>query len=181
VPSETERWTRSRRAHGAAAHAGGPGDSPWGWSMVALAGVVRTLALAFWIGGMAALDFIDAPTRFALLDRNQAVRVGQALFERFNRVELALALVALAAALVAQSARWTIWVLVLMLVVVVAQATYLTPAITRLAHGLDFVHRSHDPRYAAIRPLHTAYTVLEIVLFVGGIAVLAAWARPGRR
>jgi len=150
--------------------------------MLQLAGIVRTLALAFWIGGMAVLDFVDAPARFALLDRNQAVRLGQALFERFNRIELALALVTLAAALLAQSARWTIWLLVVMLAAVVAQATYLTPAITRLAHGLDFVHRApHDPRYVAIRPLHTAYAVLEIVLFVAGVIVLAVWARPGRR
>jgi len=150
--------------------------------MPQFAAIIRTLAVALWIGGMAALDFIDAPARFALLDRNQAIRVGQALFERFNRVELALALIALAAAFLAESARWTIWLLVLMLVLVVAQATYLTPAITRLAAGLDFVHRSpHDPRYAAIRPLHTAYAVLEVIVFVAGIAVLAAWARPGRR
>ena len=147
-----------------------------------LAWVVRTLALAFWIGGMAVLDFVDAPVRFALLDRNQAVRLGQALFERFNRIELGCALVALAAALVAQSERWTIWVLVVMFVILIAQATYLTPAITRLAQGLDFVHRApHDARYAAIRPLHTAYAVLEIALFVAGITVLVAWTRPGRR
>jgi hypothetical protein len=85
-------------------------------------------------------------------------------------------------ALLAQSARWTIWLLVFMLVLVVAQATYLTPAITRLAQGVDFVHRApHDPRYAAIRPLHTAYAVLEILMFAAGLVVLAAWARPGRR
>ena len=150
--------------------------------MTSLAGVLRVLALAFWIGGMAALDFIDAPVRFGLLDRNQAVRLGQALFERFNRVELGLALVALASALVAQSARWTIWVLVAMFVMLIAQATYLTPAITRLAHGLDFVHRApHDARYAAIRPLHTAYTVLEIIVFAAGITLLVAWTRSGRR
>jgi len=35
--------------------------------VVQLATVVRTLAVAFWIGGMAALDFIDAPVTIAVL------------------------------------------------------------------------------------------------------------------
>jgi len=149
--------------------------------MITFATIVRTLAVALWVGGMAALDFLDAPARFALLDRNDAVRVGQALFERFNRVELVLALVALAAAWLARSARWTIWLTALMLVLVVVQAVYLTPAITRLAQGLDFVHRvPSDPRYAAIQPLHTAYAVLEVIIFAAGVVVLAAWARGAR-
>ncbi len=149
--------------------------------MIAFATIVRTLAVALWIGGMAALDFLDAPARFALLNRNDAVRVGQALFERFNRVEVALAVIALAAAWVARSARWTIWLTVLMLVLIVVQAAYLTPGISHLAQGLDFVHRvPGDPRYAAIQPLHTAYAVLEVVIFVAGVVVLAAWARGAR-
>jgi hypothetical protein len=62
------------------------------------------------------------------------------------------------------------------------QSVYLTPSITRLASGLDFVHRTPgDPRYAAIRPLHTTYALLEMILLVSGAVVLAAWARAGRR
>jgi len=92
-----------------------------------------------------------------------------------------LALVAVGAAWLARSARWTIWFTVLMLVLIVVQAVYLTPAITRLAQGLDFVHRAAgDPRYAAIQPLHTAYAVLEVIIFVAGVVVLAAWARGAR-
>ncbi len=152
--------------------------------MVQLATVVRVLAIAFWIGGMAALDFIDAPARFAspLLDRNQAVGLGQVLVLRFNRVELVLGGLALGAAVLARSARWTIGLVALMVVLATAQAVYLTPAITRLAQGLDFVHRAPgDPRYAAIRPLHAASSGLEAVVLGAGVAVLAGWALAGRR
>jgi uncharacterized membrane protein len=149
-----------------------------------IAAAIRTLAVAFWVGGIAALDLIDAPVRFgtSILSRNQAVAIGQILFTRFNRVACALAVIALGASRPARSPAWTVGLLGLMLVLVVLQTVYLTPAITRLARGLDFVHRAvGDPRYAAIRPLHTAYAVLEVVVFLGGVVLLAAWARPGSR
>ncbi len=151
--------------------------------MTATAAAVRTLAVALWVGGMAALDFIDAPLRFAtaVLSRNQAVALGQAVFTRFNRVEVVCGLVALAAAAVARSARWTLTVTALMLALVLMQTFYLTPEITRLAAGLDFVNRTPgDPRYAVIRSLHSVYAAVEITIFAGGIAVLAGWAIAAR-
>jgi len=64
-----------------------------------------------------------------------------------------------------------------MLALVAAQTFYLTPEITRLAAGLDFVNRTPgDPRYAAIRSLHGIYAVMELVIFAGGIAVLSGWS-----
>lgn len=152
--------------------------------MAQAAAIVRTLAVALWIGGMAALGVIEAPARFAspLLTRTQAVGIGQEVFARFNRVEVALAVVALGSAILARGPGWTVGLLGLMLALVLVQAAYLTPAITRLAAGLDFVNRAPgDPRYAAIRPLHATYAVLEVLVFLAGVAVLAAWARPERR
>lgn len=151
--------------------------------MSATAAAVRTIAIALWVGGMAALDFIDAPLRFTTpgISRNQAVAMGQVVFARFNRVEIVLGIVALAGAAVARSARWTLIVTALMLALAAVQAFYLTPEITRLAAGLDFVNRAPgDPRYAAIRSLHNTYAVVEIAVFAGGIAVLAGWAVRGR-
>lgn len=151
--------------------------------MTALAAVVRTIAVALWVGAMAGLDFIDAPLRFATpaLTRNQAVALGQAVFARFNRIEVACGIVALAAAIAARSARWTVAVTAVMLALVAVQTFYLTPEITRLAAGLDFVHRTPgDPRYAAIRPLHGTYAVVELVIFAGGIAVLTCWSLSRR-
>jgi uncharacterized membrane protein len=152
--------------------------------VTALAAVLRTLAVALWVGGMAALDFVDAPLRFAApaLSRNQAVALGQAVFARFNRIEIACGIVTLAAAIAARSARWTVVVTAVMLALAAVQTFYLTPEITRLAAGLDFVNRTPgDPRYAAIRSLHSLYAVAEIAVFAGGIAVLAGWALLARR
>jgi len=163
--------------------AGSPGPER-GARVAQIAAVIRTLAVALWIGGIAALDLIDAPARFAspLLTRNQAVGIGQILFVRFNRFALALAVIALVASIPAETPGWSVALLGLMLILVGVQAAYLTPAITRLSEGLDFVHRAAgDPRYAAIRPLHTTYTVLEAIIFLSGVIALAAWVRPGRR
>ncbi|HET7265382.1 MAG TPA: DUF4149 domain-containing protein [bacterium] len=152
--------------------------------MSAFAAVVRTVAVALWIGGMAALDFIDAPLRFATpaLTRNQAVALGQAVFARFNRIEIVCGVAALAAAAAARSARWTIAVTAVMLILAAAQTFYLTPEITRLAARLDFVNRTPgDPRYAAIRSLHGVYAIVELAIFGGGLAVLAGWSLAARR
>lgn len=141
--------------------------------------------MGLWIGGMAVLDFVEAPVRFGtgLLTRNQAVGLGQEIFARFNRVELGLALLALAGSAVVRTPRWSVSVVGAMVILAAVQAGVLTPAISHLAQGLDFVHRTPgDPRYASIRALHTAYAALEVVLLGAGLAVLAAWARPeGRR
>lgn len=152
--------------------------------MSGLAAVVRTLAVALWIGGMAALDFIDAPMRFAtsMLTRNQAVALGQAVFARFNQIEVACGVATLAAAIAARSPRWTVAVTAVMLMLVSVQTFYLTPEITRLAAGLDFVNRTPgDPRYAAVRSFHGIYAMVELAIFAGGVVVLAAWSLTARR
>ena len=152
--------------------------------MSGLAAVVRTLAVTLWIGGMATLDFIDAPVRFATpaLTRNQAVALGQAVFARFNQIEVACGVAALAAAMAARSPRWTVVVTAVMLILAAVQTFYPTPEITRLAAGLDFVNRTPgDPRYAAIRSLHGVYAVVELAIFAGGVVVLAAWSLAVRR
>jgi hypothetical protein len=145
---------------------------------------IRTLALAFWAGGGAALDFIDAPVRFGggLIDRNQAVGLGQLIIGRWIRAEWALGVVALVASLVAAGPPWLTVLIVLMLGVVTVQGAYLAPAITELSRGLDFVHRvPQDPRYASIRHLHTAYSVCEVAVLLAAVVALAATARAARR
>ncbi len=145
---------------------------------------IRTLALAFWVGGGAALDFIDAPVRFAagVIDRNQAVGLGQLVIGRWIRAEWALGVVALAASLVVAGPAWVTLLIVCMLVVVTVQGAYVAPAITELSRGLDFVHRMpQDPRYASIRHLHIAYSVCEVAVLLAGVVALAATARAARR
>jgi len=148
------------------------------------AAAIRILAVALWVGGTAALDFVEAPLRFSsgILDRNQAVGLGQDVITRWIRAEWALGVVALAASFVAASPRWSVWLVVLMLAVVTVQGAYLAPAMTHLARGLDFVQRvPDDSRYASIRHLHAAYAVLELIVLAAGAIVLAASTRPVKR
>lgn len=151
--------------------------------MVQAAAVIRILALAFWVGGMAALDFLEAPLRFgsAVITRNQAVQLGQLIVTQWVRAEWVLGAIALVSALVSAAPRWSIWLIVLMLATVTLQGAYLAPAITQLARSLDFVNRTLDPRYASVRHLHAVYAVLELIVFIGGVAMLAAQAWPGKR
>lgn len=145
---------------------------------------IRLLALALWVGGGAALDFVEAPLRFAsgIIDRNQAVGLGQVVIGGWIRAEWALGVVALVASLAAAGpARLTV-LIAFMLAVATLQGVYLDPAITHLARGLDFVHRApHDPRYASIRHLHTAYSICEVAVLLAGVIALVASGRTGRR
>ena len=152
--------------------------------MTQTAAAIRILAVALWVGGTAALDFVEAPLRFSsgILDRNQAVGLGQDVITRWIRAEWALGVVALAASFVTASPRWSVWLVVLMLAVVTVQGAYLAPAMTHLARGLDFVQRvPDDSRYASIRHLHAAYAVLELIVLAAGAIVLAASTRPVKR
>ena len=152
--------------------------------MAQTAAWLRVLALALWLGGMAAIDFIEAPLRFGsgVITRNQAVVLGQLVISRWVRVELGLGIVALVCSLITVVPRWSMWLLTMLVAIVTVQAAYLAPAITHLAQGLDFVQRTPgDPRYASIRHLHTAYAVLEVVVLMGVGVLLAAAARPEMR
>lgn len=145
---------------------------------------IRTLALALWVGGGAALDFVEGPLRFTsgLIDRNQAVALGQAVFGRWIPIEWTLGVSALAASWLIARSSWPTWLIVFMLAVVTVQGAYLAPAITHLSRGLDFVHRAPgDPRYASIRHLHTASSICEAALLLAGVIALVAAARATRR
>lgn len=146
--------------------------------------MIRILAMALWVGGAAALDFVEAPLRFGsgIIDRNQAVALGQVVITRWIHAEWALGGIVLVASLVTASPGWSVWLVVLMLVVVSVQGAYLAPAILQLSRGLDFIQRvPHDPRYATIRHLHTASAALEILILVAGAVILAASSRRARR
>ena len=53
----------------------------------------RDLGLGLWVGGIAAIDFVEAPARFRTpdLDRNAITAVGRSVFRAFSQYELGLA------------------------------------------------------------------------------------------
>ena len=142
---------------------------------------VRNLGLGLWVGGTAAIDFVDAPARFKTpgLDRNAITAVGRSVFRAWSRYELGLATVTAATALLAArdagSGKRTAALVAPMWALSVAQFTLLQPKMRTLAEGLDFVNRDPDePRYAAHRKVHGAYMAADGVKFLLGLAAHVA-------
>lgn len=121
---------------------------------------VRDLGLGLWVGGIAAIDFVEAPARFRTkgLDRNQIAAVGRSVFRSYSRYELGVAAVTAACAALAtredagdnHHAKTTAALAGVMLALSVVQQAYLHPKMRALQEGLDFVNRdAANPAYAA--------------------------------
>lgn len=101
-------------------------------------------------------------------------------FQMWNIAQLALGMLALWSAGRARRIRWGI---LTMIGIVVLMLAYLTPQIVSLGRSLDFVPR--DPAPAGMQRfwiLHAAYTSLEMLKLVVGLAVTwwIASSRPTR-
>ena len=138
---------------------------------------VRNLGLGLWVGGTAAIDFVDAPARFKTpgLDRNAITAVGRAVFQAWSRYELGLATVTAATALLAArgegNGKRTAALVAPMWALTVVQFALLQPKMRALAEGLDFVNRDpNEPRYAAHRKVHSTYMAADGVKFLLGLA-----------
>ncbi len=140
---------------------------------------VRNLGLGLWVGGTAAIDFVDAPARFKTpgLDRNAITAVGRSVFQAWSRYELGLATVTAATALLAArdagDGKRTAALVTPMWALTIVQFTLLQPKMRTLAGGLDFVERDpNEPRYAAHRKVHGAYMAADGVKFLLGLAAM---------
>jgi hypothetical protein len=135
---------------------------------------VRNLGLGLWVGGLAAIDFVDAPARFKTpgLDRNAITQVGRTVFRAWGRYELGVASITALAALAARKGGGKSVALILpMWALTAVQAAVLQPKMRALADGLDFVNRDPgDPRYAEHRTYHSAYMAADGVKFLLGLA-----------
>ena len=141
---------------------------------------IRNLGLGLWVGGTAAIDFVDAPARFKTpgLDRNAITAVGRSVFRAWSRYELGIATVTAATALAARdtgNGKYTAALAMPMWALTVIQFTLLQPKMRALAEGLDFVNRDpNEPRYAAHRKVHGAYMAADGVKFLLGLAANVA-------
>lgn len=142
---------------------------------------IRNLGLGLWVGGTAAIDFVDAPARFKTpgLDRNAITAVGRSVFRAWSRYELGLATVTAGMALLATrgegNGKRTAALVTPMWALSVVQFTLLQPKMRAAAEGLDFVNRDPDePRYAAHRKIHGAYMAADGVKFLLGLAANVA-------
>lgn len=139
--------------------------------------MLRNLGLGLWVGGTAAIDFVEAPARFKTpgLDRNAITAVGRSVFRAFSRYELALATLTTATAALAarheRKERGSAFLVAPMWALCIVQQFVLQPKMRALQDSLDFVNRDDtDPRYAAHRKIHGAYMAADGVKFLLGLA-----------
>jgi hypothetical protein len=150
-----------------------------GYGQMSAMTAIRNLGLGLWVGGTAAIDFVDAPARFKTpgLDRNAITAVGRSVFQAWSRYELGVATITAATALLAtrgeEGGTRTAALVTPMWALSVVQFTLLQPRMRALAEGLDFVNRDpNEPRYAAHRKVHGAYMAADGVKFLLGLAAL---------
>jgi uncharacterized membrane protein len=152
---------------------------------------VRDLNFAIWLGGLIAIDCIEAPARFRTpeLDRNQIVAVERQVFAAFNRAEIlmgaTLMLVSSLLLLRADGGKFLDWLsgwmaigcLGLMALIALVQFLKLRPRMVEISRSLDLVNRDEsDPRHAEMRRLHRAYIALDIAKIAAGMVALGFWS-----
>ena len=146
----------------------------------------RDLALVVWLGGLIVIDFVETPAKFRTpeINRNQAVAVGRRVFAAFNRVEVIVGALLVAASLLLArrssaaplglpSPMVTVG---LMWLVSLAQNFWIRPRMSALSSTLDLVNRAaEDVRYGELRRLHLAYVGLDLSKMGLGLITLALW------
>jgi hypothetical protein len=137
---------------------------------------LRRLLLSLWVGGLATIDLVETPTRFAVkeVDRNQTIAIGRRVFASLNRMEVGLGalLLPLLRGKDAYASRQKIgpmWAIAL------GQLLVLQPKMRHAGEGLDYADRDRsDPRFARHRRLHRVYVALDgLKLALGVWAVLS--------
>lgn len=152
---------------------------------------VRDLNFAIWLGGLIAIDCIEAPARFRtpMLDRNQIVAVGRQVFAAFNRAEILMGVTLMIVSLLLLSradganfldllSGWmAIACIGLMALIALIQFLKLRPRMVEISQALDLVNRDEsDPRHAKMRRLHRAYIALDIAKMATGMVALGFWS-----
>jgi hypothetical protein len=134
--------------------------------------------IMIWAGVLIGVSFLAAPAKFATpgLSLPLALEIGRREFGTLNLTEIALAIVTLALAATARSAR-SIWLgLGLAALIVVLQWLWMLPMLSARA---ELIIRGETPEPA---PWHALYIGAEIVkllalLVVGWLALWRSWSR----
>lgn len=151
--------------------------------------VAALVILAIWVGGLAVLGFLAAPTIFSTLEaqdpaggRAVAGLVFGVVFERFQYVALVLgaifmALLGFRALLGPRPLRlaWRIWAVAGMLALGAASAFVIAPRIDRIrrdTQGSVAALPDTDPRKPEFARLHGLSNVLMLATLVGGVGLI---------
>jgi hypothetical protein len=152
------------------------------------------VALVVWIGGLAVLGAVAAPTLFAVLEthdpvagRTLAAATFAAIFQRFQPVTWILGgmLIALLGARAALGPRprrlgLRLWMVIGMVAVSVGTTLFIVPRIDRIRRetpGAVAALLEDDPRKVEFRRLHGLSNGLMLVTLVAGLGLLWFEAR----
>ena len=115
-----------------------------------------------------------------LVTRHQASEVNRLFFHGWGLVQIPIAIIALGLAWRVQEGRMLVLLAGLMLVIVTGLELYVVPETIRLGRVLDFIPRDPPPpEDAPFWRLHHAYTGLDMLKFVLGIASAVILAARG--
>lgn len=150
--------------------------------MITAVRFVFLATLGSWIGAMAFLSFVVAPTAFGVLDAPQAGDVVGAIFPRYYAIGVSLGIAAVAAALFlrARSERPRAWTLTIVaLAVAVAAAAWagvaVHPEARRLRSALRSPAATEEQRSDFAR-LHRNAVALNLVAMLAAATSLGAAA-----
>jgi len=136
----------------------------------------RRLLLALWVGGLATIDLVETPTRFATkeVERNQIIAIGRRVFAALNRMEVVLGALLLPF-LVRDDGRAARRKVLPMWATALWQFAILQPRMRRVGAGLDYAGSDRsDPRHDQHHRLHLAYVALDgLKLLLGVWAILS--------
>ena len=131
-------------------------------------GVMTLLFIGIWLGGLVAIDLIEAPAKFKIegLDRAAAVRLGQVVFRRFGYLEMLLSGLLLASG----SGTLRVRLIVALLSLI---ALLISPL---LRSGLSVLVAKGNRGGSSLRGAHAAYVaadILKMLLLVSLAATLS--------
>jgi hypothetical protein len=142
--------------------------------MSAAPAAVATAAVFVWLGMVLAISFLEAPLKFRApgVDIPIGLGIGRIVFQALNRVEIGLALVALAAIVIGRPTGAVAALTAAILVILAGQLIAIRPQLNRRT---DRVLAGQHPTRST---LHLYYVGLEaakvFVLAVLGVCLLVA-------
>ena len=138
--------------------------------------VIYSLAVPFWVGGVAIFTFVLTPIIFRVNDRDTAGRIVGTLFPGYFKWGLACGAVALLSLLIMRGRNFVpaLLILILILSVTAFQAFSIEPRAAAIKKEIpSFVTTPKDhPLRREFSRLHAISAVCNLTVFAGGVVLL---------
>jgi hypothetical protein len=138
--------------------------------------VIYSLAVSFWVGGVALFTFVLTPIIFRVNDRDTAGKIVGTLFPGYFKWGVACGVVALTSHLMARGKNFmpVLIILLLMLSLTAFQAFSIEPRAAAIKKEIpSFVTTPKDhPLRREFSRLHGISAVCNLTVFAGGVALM---------